>query len=350
MDTREFIRRALIGLGLVVLALFLWRVSYAILLAFGGVLFAVFLRGLAHIVHRWTRLSIGWSLGVVGAVLLGLVGLAAAMIGPAIAGEFGQLGDTLTRGIEQLRERLESTALGQQLVSMLSQSSEGGRGLLGTAAQVLRGMTDMMLGLVIIFFAGLYFAVNPRLYTEGLVALVPKNRQARAREVVHTVGGALWLWLLGQFVSMVAVGVLTAVGLYIIGVPLALGLGLIAGLLEFVPFLGPIAAAVPVLLVALTVDAQTALYAALLLFAIQQAEGNVITPLVQRWAVTLPPVLVLMAAIAFALLFGILGAIFATPLLVVALVCVKMLYMEDALGERVEVPGEGRRVGSTGKR
>lgn len=338
--TAVFIQRVLIVLGLVVLGLFLWRIAYALLLGFGGVLVAVFLRGLARKLHQWTGLSMGWSLALISIGLVGLLGLTAMLIGPSIASQFRDLNDTLTQGIEQVRGFLAQQPWGQRLLRSVTQNASQGGDLLRSAAKVFAGAADALLAFVLVLFAGVYFALRPDTYADGLVRLVPKPRQARAREVLQATGNALWLWLLGQFVVMAIVGVLTTVGLLLAGVPLAPALGLIAGLLEFVPFLGPIVAAVPVLLVALTVDPQTALYAMLVLLVIQQTESNLLEPVVERRAVALPPVLVLVGTIAFMLLFGVLGAVFATPLLVVTLVAVKMLYMEDALGEPVHLPGE----------
>jgi predicted PurR-regulated permease PerM len=342
-DARTFVSRVLIFLGLVALALFLWRIQYALLLTFGGVLFAVFLHGAAAAIQRWTGLGRGWSLAVVAVALLALVAVAAFLVGPAIAGQLGELTDALGRGVERVRGYLEEAPWGKQLRDILSEGmQQGGGSVLRLVSGALTGVLDILLAVVLILFAGIYFAASPKAYTEGLVWLFPPSRHGRAREVLATAGNALWLWLLGQLAIMAAVGVLTALGLMLIGVPLAIALGVIAALLEFIPFLGPFLAAVPVLLVALTVDTSTALYALLLFVVIQQLEGNVLEPLVQRKAVSLPPVLVLVATIAFALLFGILGAVLATPLLVVVVVLVKMLYMEDALGERPAVPGDAR--------
>jgi predicted PurR-regulated permease PerM len=297
------------------------------------------LRGFAGKVRDLSGLAMGWSLALVCLVLVGAAAAAIVTIGPAIAGELGQLRETLGAALTDLRGYLEQTGWGAQLLETLQAGAQQGGTLVATATDILRGAFDAVLGLVLIFFVGLYLAISPRVYTEGLVKLVPKPKQPRLRETLETAGNALWLWLLGQLAVMVAVGAITAIGLTLIGVPLALALGLIAGLLEFIPFLGPFLAAVPVLLVAFAVDPMTALYAGLLFLGIQQLEGNVLTPLVQRKAVHLPPVLLLVATIAFTLLFGILGAIFAAPLLVVILVFVKMLYVEDVLDERVEVPG-----------
>jgi predicted PurR-regulated permease PerM len=338
-DTRMFVRQTLIVLALVALALFLWHVAYALILAFGGILFAVFLRGLAGKLQTATGAGMGLSLAIVGAILLALVVLAGVLIGPSIADQMGQLGDTLSKAWSQLRSYLEQTGWGKRLLESASESVGQGGTVMSVATTALARVADAVFALVLVLVAGVYFAIAPKTYTEGFVRLFPKPHHERGRQVLDAVGGALWLWLLGQFALMVVVGVITAVGLFVIGVPLALALGLIAGLLEFVPFLGPIVAAIPVLLVALTVGTDTFLYAGLLFVAIQQIESNVLEPMVQRKAVSLPPVLILFAAIAFTLLFGIAGAIIATPLLVVIIVCVKMLYMHDALEERVEVPG-----------
>jgi predicted PurR-regulated permease PerM len=133
-------------------------------------------------------------------------------------------------------------------------------------------------------------------------------------------------------VSMLVVGVLTGLGLWLIGVPSALALGLLAGVLEFIPLAGPVLAAIPALLLALTVGVDTALWAGGLMLLIQQIEGNLIQPLVQRYAVQLPPALFLFALIGFAAMFGAIGIVLAAPLTVVVYVLNKRLYVQDALG------------------
>jgi predicted PurR-regulated permease PerM len=308
-----FIRHAPIVIALAAMTLALWRIAYALLLAFGGLLLAVLLRGLARNVARWTPLV--------------------AFAGPPIADQASELAQALPQGVHRIGEDLQRSHWGKLLVELAAQGVQDGEHLVGALRHVVIGGFDAAVGLVLVFFAGIYFAATPQVYSEGLVRLFPRPRQARVREVLGATHDALWHWLIGQLVLMAIVGTLAAVGLYLIGVPLALVLGLIAGLLEFIPFVGPILAAVPILLVALTAGAETALYAGLLFLAIQQAENHLLVPLVQRVAVELPPVLVLVSAVGFALIFGILGAIFATPLLVVAVVWVKMLYMHDTLRE-----------------
>ncbi len=144
---------------------------------------------------------------------------------------------------------------------------------------------------------------------------------------------ALWRWTLGQFISMAAVGVLTSVSLWLLDVPLAPLLGLISGLLEFVPVLGPWLAAVPAGLVALSVSPMTALWALLAYASVQQLESWVLTPLAERYAVALPSAVSLFAIAAFGWLFGLAGVLFATPLALVLTVGIRMLYVNDVLDE-----------------
>jgi predicted PurR-regulated permease PerM len=139
-------------------------------------------------------------------------------------------------------------------------------------------------------------------------------------------GHALRRWLLAQLFAMTTIGAMTTLGLFLLGVPLAVSLGFVAGLTEFVPFFGPIAFGVFAVLFSFTVSPMTALYVALLCFGIQQFEGNVLQPVVQRWAVSLPPALAVISVVIFGLLFGILGAIFATPLMTVVMLFVERLY------------------------
>jgi predicted PurR-regulated permease PerM len=153
---------------------------------------------------------------------------------------------------------------------------------------------------------------------------------------------ALRLWLKGQAIAMVVVGLLTGLGLWALGMPSALTLGLLAGVLEFIPFAGPIIAAVPAILLALAVSPELALWVTLLYVAIQQFEGNLLTPLVQQYAVDLPGAVLLFSLIGFGTLFGTLGVILAAPLAVVTMVLVKRLYVIETLDTPTPIPGESK--------
>jgi predicted PurR-regulated permease PerM len=175
---------------------------------------------------------------------------------------------------------------------------------------------------------GIYFAVDPFWYRRGTLRLVPPAYRGRVGSTLSAAAEALRKWLGGVVVAMLVVGCLTGLGLWALGVQFAFTLAVIAAALEFVPFLGPIVAAIPAVLVGFGESPTTALYVALLYLAIQQIEGYLLTPLVQRWAVSLPPALAVLAVLAFGVLFGLPGVLFAVPLLVVAIVVVRKLYIE----------------------
>jgi len=177
----------------------------------------------------------------------------------------------------------------------------------------------------LIIFVGIYFAMDPQLYRRGLIRMVPQHYRAPVDDALGASGHALSRWLLGQAISMVFVGVATAIGLAALGIPLAMSLGVIAGMLTFIPFFGALAAGVLAIVFAFTQGPQQALYVAILAIAIQQIEGHVLTPLVQRWAAQLPPVLSIMSSVVFGLLFGLVGVLFAAPLMVVLMTLVEKL-------------------------
>jgi predicted PurR-regulated permease PerM len=191
-----------------------------------------------------------------------------------------------------------------------------------------------------VVIAGLYIASAPKTYRTGLVKLFPPSQHERVESSLDATGRALKLWLVSQLIAMTCVGVLTAFSLWLIGVPYYFALGLIAGLVDFIPFIGPIIGAVPAILIAFTVDGNTVLWTILAFVVIQQIEGNVIFPIVERRVVAVPPALALFAIVAAGAIFGTLGVIFGFPLAVVAFVLVKKLYVRETLGESTPVPGE----------
>jgi predicted PurR-regulated permease PerM len=216
----------------------------------------------------------------------------------------------------------------------------GGGEMIGSIAGYSGAVLTGLANAVLVIFAGLYLAVDPSLYRRGLVALLPPRHRATAEDALTSTGRALRLWLLGQLVAMILVGVLTTLGLWLIGVPSALALGVIAALLEFVPFAGPILASIPAIALGLSESVTTGALVLGLYLAIQQVEGNLITPIVHQRAVDLPPALTMFAILAFGVLFGPLGILLATPLAVVGYVLVNRLWIAEALDEPVDLPGE----------
>ena len=331
-----FTRRLLVVMVLVVLALLAWQLARVLLLAFFGVLLAVIFRGSANRLSAHTPLPPKGALAVVVLALAALLALGTWLLGQQVAAEVSGLSLQLPALPDAMRRLPGGSTLADHLPEKLG--SLGGSGLFsrvtGTVSTAFSFLTDAL----VVLFAGLFFALDPEKYRDGLVALLPHARRARARTVLRKTGHALWSWLIAQLISMSAVGVLTYVGLLLLGMPSALALGLLAGLCEFVPFFGPFLALVPAALLALTQSPSMALYVVLLYLGIQQVESNLLTPFVQQHETALPPAITLFAAVAFGLLFGPLGVVVATPLAVVLMTLVKLLYVEDVLGDDVSMP------------
>jgi predicted PurR-regulated permease PerM len=231
------------------------------------------------------------------------------------------------------------SAVGAAVLDLAGRSMQQASGALSGLARFANLTFGAVANVILIVFLALYLAADPKPYARGLVHLIPRAVRPRFAIALDASGVALRRWLLGQLVAMLVVGVVTGVGLWLLDVPLALSLGLIAGVLEFIPFVGPILSAIPAVLVAFTHEPMTPVYVALLYLGVQQIEGSVLMPLIQRWAVSLPPALGLIGVVVFGVLFGVLGVLFATPLMVVVMVLVQKLYVEGALED---VPASGR--------
>jgi predicted PurR-regulated permease PerM len=184
-----------------------------------------------------------------------------------------------------------------------------------------------------VLFIGIFLAWQPSAYRRGFVRLFPERRRKRVREVLNAIGYVLQRWLVGQVVLMTIVGVLTWIGLHFLDVPFALPLALFAAFAEFVPYIGPIVAGIPAVLVALAEGPELAIWVAGLYIAIQSVESYLLTPLIQQRAVYLPPALLLFSQVILGVTAGPLGVIVATPLAAAGLVAVNKLYVEDVLGD-----------------
>jgi len=330
-----------LGALFLVLILLVWFASHLLLLIFSGVLLAVLISSAARFFMRWLHLP--RAIAVTLVLLLGAALLAAGvwLLAPRVSAQAPLLIDSLTKAVDRVREfvaqNLPADVLKQ--VPAGAQQAPALQGLVARAARVFTGLFGAAANTVIVLFLGVYLAARPNLYIEGLVKLFPKPRRARIREVLGTVGEVLGRWLLGQLLLMLTIGVLTAVSLLLLGVPLALAVGVIAGLFEFIPYLGPILAGTLAVLVAFSLEPTLALYVLLVFVAIQIAESYILQPLVQHRMVSMPPALTISVQVLLALPFGVLGLALATPLAATVAVLVAMLYVQDVLEDQVHLPG-----------
>lgn len=323
-------------------ALFLaWQLSGVLLLAFSAVIVAVLLRSIADTFVGRTPLPESLAVAIAGLAVVAVIAAALWLFGAVLAEQTRQLVANLPTSAGELRTMVSTWPFGDQL-SRLDGSGlmNGAGGIVGRVGGYAISTISVVTSVVLVIIAGVFLAVSPRVYRDGMVILFPPERRDALREAADATGRALKKWLMGQLMDMVVVGVLTGVGLALIGLPSPLALGLIAGLLAFVPIVGSIAGAIPALLVAAQGGWELMAWTLLVYVVVQQIEGNLIYPFIQKRAVKLPPVMTLFGILGFGTLFGFVGVFVATPLMVVLFVNVRLLYLRRSLGEDISVPGE----------
>jgi predicted PurR-regulated permease PerM len=316
-----------------------WFAADALLLVFACILCAVLLYELSGMVARRIKLKRQFALALVVLLLFAAIGLGGWAMAPQMSEQAGKLAETVPKSIKQLQGVVNDYPLLKKAVAGLPEPEQIVKqmsSLVPNAGLFFGGVLGAIGNVVIILFVGIYFAASPHLYTSGVIKLIPQSKRGRARQVLNKIGHTLAQWLLGKSVSMLIVGTATSIGLSLLGVPLALILGIIAGLLDFVPYLGPIMAGVPAVLIAFSISPDLALYTVLLFTGVQLVEGYVLQPLIESRAVDLPPALTIVMQLVFGTLFGFAGVALATPLAAALKVLVQMLYVEDVLGDKAK--------------
>jgi predicted PurR-regulated permease PerM len=204
----------------------------------------------------------------------------------------------------------------------------------------LTSTLTVLAGLVLVIFLAIYIGAESELYHRGLMHLFPKRARNRAGEVLTEMAIVLRKWLVTQLIAMLVIGGVTTIGLLVLKVKAAFALGLIAGLLEFVPTVGPLLSAVPAVAMGFIDSPEKALTVAVLYWAIQFMENNLLIPTLMRGGLDLPPALTLVAQALMTLVFGFLGLMVAVPLTAAVMVPIKMLYVEGVVGDPIEVRDE----------
>lgn len=336
----------LAGIALAATGLLITTLS-VLLLIFAGVLFGVFVNGLSGSLHRHTPLSYRWSYAIIALLIIGLIVGGFYYMGSQVGQQISELSQKLQSAGDRLNRQLNQYPWIQRYLPEMSEIrsnvTDGGSGIFPEVMRGVRWLLWGITGLVVIFFVGLYVAYDPHLYEAGLVKLVPPERRDHACEILRKLRTALGRWIIGRIISMSIIGVFTAIGLWLLNVPLPVTLGVLAALLTFIPNIGPILAAIPQALLALQVGMNTVLYVILFNIALQTIESYMVTPIVQRYEVTLPPALTIFVQLLMAVVVGPIGIIMAAPLTVTAMVLIQMLYIRDELGD----PRPGRLVERT---
>lgn len=315
----------------------LWLAGDVLLLFFAGVLVAIFIEGIAGWLRRYGRVGHGLSIAIVLVGLTALFVVVAVYSAPDIADQTAQLGEELPRAMDNLHKQLGQSRWAKSLLDQLPSSYElrsPGIGLVKQATGALNTTFAVLARLIVILFIGIFLVLQPDMYRKGTLRLIPIRKRLRAAEILDTIGATLRGWLVGKVLSAVVIGVATWVGLQLMGIPLALILSVLAAILSFIPNVGPILAMVPAMLLGLMQSFSQAMYVGLLYTVIQAVETYFLTPWLAHRTASLPPALTLVTQILLGVLFGGMGVIMAAPVTVAAMILVRMLYVEDVLGDR----------------
>lgn len=348
------IRLSRIGVGLIargfLVVLLIWGLANALWMA-RDVLFVTFF---AVLVASFLSLFVdplqqrfGWRRAVAGPlVLLAFVAIVGGLLfvaWPTLATQFATVSRQLPAAIgnaeawvtEQVRIIFGSFDIAGESVEarVRSRAAQELADLVGGTIPLLNTVLGAVTGMLLVVFAGMFLAIEPRTYAHGLLRLVPASKRLGALAVLEEIGVTLRRWMAAQALGMLVIGVAATIGFTIIGMPAALALGLIAGLLEFVPYVGPVLSFVPAIAIGLTISVEKALAVTGLYLAIQVLESNLVMPLLIKGVVRLPPALTLLFQATMAALFGFLGLLLAVPILAAGKVVVKELYVDEVAEE-----------------
>ena len=338
-DEAHFVRQVLITVAIAAGMLLLWQLRQVIVLLFGAVMVATIFRAISDLIEKHLRLP--ERIAVLLSVLL-VVGIIAAVVwavGSQVSAQSQSLADTLPLAAQMIDARLAAMGLGHPVTQWMNQVHSGGL-IGGNLKGVLSAVTLSAASFLIVFFGGIFLAAEPRLYGIGLLKLVAPGKRHVVGEAMKESDKALRLWLKGQLAAMILIFLMTWFGLWLLGVPSALVLALISGVLEFIPYAGAITSSIPAIMVALVKSPELALWVVGLYVVVHHIEAYLIQPVIQQFAVEIPAVITLFALLAFGLLFGVLGILLAAPLAVVSYVLVKRLYVIEALDTPTPIPGE----------
>lgn len=333
-DMARVARTTLVVLLIAGLALLTVQFAFVFMLIFSAVILAALIRAAGW---PFRRVGAGDTLSVfLGLFLiLAVLGGAGWLFGAQLSEQFTEVGQQLPEAFERAR----SLAGEVPFLSGFLSGTPDFQSIAGRALSFAFGAVGAITNFVLVVVAAMYLALEPGVYMRGVEKLFPKSEGRRVREALSASGQALNQWLIAQGLTMLIVGVLIWGGLSIVGVESAGALGVISGLTNFIPLVGPFIGAAPGVLLALSQGGDALLWTCVVYVVAQQLEGNVLTPMIQKYAVSIPPAVLLFALAALGSIFGFIGVIVAAPLAVVLYVLVTLLWVRDTLGHDAEVEG-----------
>ncbi|HEY6814385.1 MAG TPA: AI-2E family transporter [Croceibacterium sp.] len=333
--TGTFAGRVLTAIAVLAVVVLVWQLRGVVLLVFAGILFAIVFDSGARLIERWLPIRHMFSLALATVAIIGLAALAVAIFGREVVRQITDLVARLPGAWASLETRVGSRDLAATVREHLGQVMPDGGTVLAAVQYVVGSISSAGSGFALALLGGIYFAARPALYRRGFLLLVPDRHVARMGATLDASRNALQDWLLGQLLSMSLTAIAITLGLTLIGVPSALALGLICGLMGFVPMIGPLLGALPGVLVALSIGGDVLWQTIILYVIVQQLAGSVIEPMIMHHTVNVPPAVTLFGLFAVGALLGPVGVLLGGPIIVTVHVLVRQLYVKGCLGREL---------------
>jgi predicted PurR-regulated permease PerM len=370
-QTTRWVLVAVLTVGLLLAT---WQVHNTLLLIFTSIILVVLFTMPARFLVRLGMLR-------TPAVLLSLLGSLAIVITltllafPSLFQQFTTLASTIPEGVNQivqqwediqndetgelkeqypfvaslqllLKDTFQLNSL-EELFTEITRHLGSALGQLGgSVLPVVSGFVDMLLGMMIVIIVTLYLLADPYSYEQGVIRMFPLSYRHRVREIINRIDFTLRIWLQGQLLLMLIVGIVSGIGLALLGIKQAAALGVLAGVFSFVPNFGPIAALLPSLAVGLVQTPDKILWIVLIIYGTSALQSQIVAPLIFQESLNIPPVLVLVGQIVAAVFFGVLGLMMAVPLTAIGIILVQEVYIKDFLGDRPPIEVESYAEGN----
>ena len=364
--SRDVVRAVALVAAMYLVLQLIWFAHALFLVAFLGILFAIAVSAGVDQLQR-LRIPRGAGAGLIVATFLGVLVGFGSWVAPTLRDQGAELRQKLPEAVdrvEQWIERRNSGLLGAILsgdgapvpappatatpqkatpAPKLTVAGDSARAVSPLRARLSEQMSgagrylfpfitstvEVVAGLLLIIFLSIYLAADPDLYRRGALTLLPARRRERGSQVLDRIATVLRKWLVTQLIAMGVIGTLTTIVLLILHVKAAFALGLLAGLFEFIPTVGPLLSAVPGVAMAFLDSPEKAVYVGFAYWGIQFLENHILIPLLMKGGMDLPPALTVLAQALLALVFGFLGLMVAVPLLATVMVIVEMMYVEQ---------------------
>ncbi|MGN6374347.1 MAG: AI-2E family transporter [Sphingomonas sp.] len=335
----RFVRRVVITLAIIGVAVVLLRAGDMLILAFGSSLGAIAIRSIDDAFQR--RLHLPPKVALVAAMLTSVAFLTFLvwLFGVQFAPQINSFVAQLPKLLQQLAGYLSHSPVGAKLVNAVEAAYAGSK-VAQDLGGLIAGAGTMLLNVIILIVGSMFFAADPDIYRRGILMLVPRPHRAAFGDALEDVAATLRLWLRAQLILMTTMGVLVGVGLWLSGVPSSAALGLLAGLSEFIPYVGPTAAMLPALGLAATASKHALIGALVTYLLVRVVQTNFITPYVQARVIAIPPAVTLFVIISIGIVFGIYALFFSAAMLVVIFTLVRSLYLREMIGEPIVAPND----------